>query len=192
MILLYCLLITPVKIGVSLKWNSCQALESHFGILVWGMVWRRVLFWPKRLVDTENIMLQAGEKEITSLFPVHRHSEKMQQWLQSCFAMPEVRKWVHRSIKTERVQVLAELSLSDAAACALLTSTLNVLFTMRQNRKEHIVRIAPRYDGKSAVRGLCIVRLRLGNLLIAAVMGMAAYLGKKNLQGGQQHGASSN
>lgn len=177
-ILLYCIWIAPLKIGVAVRWQSENPVEIRFGAMVWGFRIRRLFYWPGRmlLADTLENSAEGPQKEILSFIPREKKKRSIIHILRVALMSDHARRYLLRSIEDAQVHLDARIALADAAVCALISGSLNMLLGMIGAKKGWQLRVSPVFQGESQAKGACIVRLRLGNLLIAGLLGAAAYM----------------
>ncbi|MBE5777038.1 MAG: hypothetical protein E7326_05980 [Clostridiales bacterium] len=186
LIILFALWCAPVKLGAAFKWQSGDRGELMLGATLWGVRVARKLAWPEseRIAPEEGAQLQREAQEGRGGKEADRRGVSLLiRLIRTVLISNRARGWFVRCAKNEHTHILVQVGFSDAAACALADAIVKALFGM----------LARRFPGgrfcsravlgqKSSVQGMCIVRIRLGNLFSAALLGALGYLasGKKH------------
>lgn len=169
-IFLFLIYITPLKMGVAVHWQSSQPVRIALGVTVWGVRIKREYAWPARLIG-ENAIKTDSTSAVSSFDGIKKRGRLILHFLWNILRSDHVRNW----LMVEHVHVRVAIGFLEAAGCALMDALLKIVFALVRHMPGCDFKSCARFDGQSAVQGLCIVRLRLGNLLVASALGAAAY-----------------
>lgn len=145
-LLLFLVFITPVK--VTLRWQG--GLQAS--LRVWG------------------VSIPAPEKAKGQ--GVHHGRPK--GLVGTVLRADRARRFLWRHTQLVCLQALVTIGLQDAAGTALVTGLLRQLAALLPQRAD--VRVEPCFTGPSRVQARCILFFHLGTILVAAGMGLVAYL----------------
>lgn len=193
-IVLFIVLIAPVKLGIRLRWQGQMKAELALGVMVWGIRLNRKLYWPEQRDVARMAARTVRGNDVSSNL-----QQKVEQTENDSMAESTGIGWILRLIRTmatsdharayfrrtsvlERLDIYFRAGCRDAAFCALLDAAAVTLMGMLRQRFPHAVfQCRAALNVHCALQGTCIVRLRMGNLLASAAMGLVAYLvtGKK-------------
>ena len=90
----------------------------------------------------------------------------------------------HRAVRLEKLDILALLRTQDAARSAILAGTVqNTLTCLPLLRRESIrIRVLPEFfRAHSTLAVRCIIRLRVGTIILTAMMLLIAYFREQRL-----------
>lgn len=146
-LLLFIVFITPVRL--TLLWQ--QGLDVR--LRMWGI----------------SILHQAPKGTSG-----HTSHPQCMQLLGTVLRADKARRFLLRHAQLIRLQALISLGLQDAAGTALITGLLRYAAALLPKRAD--VRVQPNFIGPTRVQARCILFFHLGTIIIAAGMGLAAYL----------------
>lgn len=181
-LLLFVIWCAPVKLGAALHAGDGEKGTLMLGVTVWGVRFLR----KKRLSGYGKPRLSDGaeiqEGEMSGQEDDRLGVGMAARLVRTMLISNRARKWFRRSASIEHLRLQVQVGFDDAAACALLDAALKgILGALHYRVPEGIFRSRVAMGHKSYVQGVCIVSIRLGNLLTAALMGALGYIasGKK-------------
>ena len=171
LIMLYLILIAPVQGGVILSAGN-GPVHGVIGAAVWGVI---IQGRYSLLRDEEGqLRLESSFRRKKRKHPKDRRQrlQKIFQVLRALLRANFARKLLRQGLHLQCLNGDIFLHLDDAAHTALVSSLLQALSGLSAKTD---IRIHPSFMGPSALRIKCIVRFRLGILLIACLMGLISY-----------------
>ncbi len=175
-VLLYLLLIAPVRVGIVVSFAQGSAPSGMLGVLVWG-VGTQVDFAVAR--DDQgvlNLKFQTANGNKSGESDLSKTIASIARVIKSLRIANISRSVFKASIHLKALQARAVVGLADAAQTALLTGLLQVLAAKWGTRPGVRLRVDANFRGGSALYTRCIVHMRLGNILLACLLGLSAYL----------------
>lgn len=169
------MLIAPISVSADL-WYGHQT-EATVTLRVWGV---RFLFRLRLTRDKDGhhlVLLPRHETEKPREAPVEQVRQGV-VLLGTALRADHARRYFLRRIRLIRLDALLRLGLRDAAGTALWTGLLAGLTGMFPLawRSKTDIRIQPDFmHDRTSLNARCIVFFRLGNLLFAALMVLAAW-----------------
>ena len=181
----FVLWIAPVKMGAAVHWQEGVHARLALGVTCWGVRFSKQYLKP---YPSGRLEKHSEEHADSEALLVEGKAEKgdaadssglrmLMRVLKTVLIGNRARQYFRRTSHTEGLYLVFYTGTRDAAACALadagIKTLLGILCTHMPNG---------RYDARAAgsekagIQGICIVSLRLGNLLIAALLGTMAYL----------------
>lgn len=175
---IYVLLITPLRLGVALRFGETEGLRGAAGIMLWGITLQaqaravRDAQGRLRLETTFRGRMLPGSQDPSG------PTQGILRMLKALKRANRARALLKKTVRLHALTLDGSIGLEDAAATALCVAALQALAAVIPGMRS---RLAPRFDGKSLVSGLCIVDTRLGTLLAVCLLGAVslALAGKK-------------
>ena len=193
-VVLFIILIAPVKLGIRLRWQGGMHAEAALGVTMWGIRLQQTLHWPgtqdvKRMAGREMQKKDAAAnlQQTVEQAPGEKETDKagigwILRLIRTVAISDRARRYFRRTSVLEQLQIHFRAACQDAALCALLdAAAISLMGALRRRYPAGIFTCRAALQGPCVLQGVCIVRLRMGNLLAAAAMGLIGYLvaGKK-------------
>lgn len=169
-LLMYLVLITPIRLGLQLEWEQGRLPRGRIGVLIWGAAIQRQFFG----IRDEN-----GTLRIETDFPVRKSPANSQG--AGDFARAIIRAFktlkranvarglLKKSIRLDRLDIRAHIGLEDAAATAMLSGALRAAGIFWRRGEWAII---PCFGQGNALYGRCILESRLGMIAMAGLLGL--------------------
>ena len=169
--MLYSIIITPVQVGAILS-MSHESIHGVIGAAVWGAGIQGQFALQRD--EGGQLRLESSFHRKKRMPPKDRRqrAKKITQFLRALLRANYARKLLRKGFHIQCLTGDAFLHLEDASHTALVSALLQAFIGLSTKTD---IRIHPSFMGPSALHIKCIIRFRLGILLIACLMGLISY-----------------
>lgn len=168
---LYCLVITPLRLGVDVSLRSSLP-RAAYGALIWGVRIAGRAQWQQDARGHGHLQATIAGRPLP--LQKKKRGRRGSHWIKKL--RPAVRARPIRRLIRKNVQVHWAVSLQiggDAAWAALLTGLIRAIAPLIPRAD---IRCHPIFGGSSALHAQCIVETRLGTLIAAGLLGWLSCL----------------
>lgn len=180
----FVLCIAPMKMGAAVHWQEGENIRLALGVTCWGVRFSKRYLKPEPVSKLE---MQEQEPKDSEELQVDAQSEKgnaadskglrvLARMLRTMLIGNRARHYFRYISHMEKLQILLQAGTRDAALCALADAGIKTALGILRTRLPAGYYTACAVPGeKAGIQALCIVKIRLGNLLIAVLLGTMAY-----------------
>lgn len=184
-LILFVIWIAPVRMGAALRWQEGEHIRLALGVTCWGIRFSKQYLHPE---STEKLAENEKQHHNSEALQIAGQDEKgdaadskglraLVRLVHTMLIGNHARQFFRSTSHTDMLQLLLLTGTRDAAVCALADAGIKTLMGILRTRLpagKYAARAMA--SDKAGIHGICIVSLRLGNLLIAALLGTGAYL----------------